>query len=206
MGGLGPGWLLSPERYGARADGARGDAPLGSLVAFVSEGVAPGFEPRGGLVRVLDTGDAREGFARAPEALPRATFRSAKKRVLPGDVLVSRLRPYLRQVAYLDAPLFERQGCPVDVVVSCEFCVLRGLDGPAAFLVPWLLSGPVQARLAAAQEGGHHPRVARETLDALPVPRGLLETRASLSAQVEAAAAAFRGAEAAMAALVGEAG
>lgn len=46
--------------------------------------------------------------------------------------------------------------------------------------------------LAAAQEGGHHPRFNEQTLRRLPVPTPLMAIRDADSARVEDAVAMFR--------------
>ena len=114
-----------------------------------------------------------------------------------GDVIISRLRPYLRQVALVDEALFQLCRRGNAVAASTEFFVLRGRTGfEAAGLVPFLLSQPVQAALAAGQEGGHHPRFRQELLLSLPVPdqvtRGsdkVARKMRSLAAAVETALA-----------------
>ena len=187
--------VLAPERYDPRRGLAGGPGlRLGELVALPRELARPGHP---GPFLVLDTGDAREGLAVARgEAVPAVA--SHKRVVTPGDVIISRLRPYLRQVAFLDdAVLGARRG---RLVASSEFYVLRPRDGRSiAFLVPFLLSAGVQGALAAAQEGGHHPRFREETLAGLPVPPSLLEARDELSALVERGIQEFRTAEARLA-------
>ena len=117
VGQLARGWLLAPERYDRPAF-ASGGIPLPTLAQLSSEIVTPKAIPVAMRTRVLDTGDALAGFARATPSTARPDFRSNKKRLRPGDVIVSRLRPYLRQVAYLDASLFEEDGQAVDVVAA----------------------------------------------------------------------------------------
>ena len=77
---------------------------------------------------------------------------STKKIVEAGDILVSRLRSYLRQVAIV----------PVNIPkanVSSEFIVLRPINRVAiAFLLPFILSKQVQTILAWSQDGNEHPR------------------------------------------------
>jgi hypothetical protein len=70
---------------------------------------------------------------------------------------------------------------------STEFYVLspRSTGESLAFLLPWLLGEETQAILAAAQEGGHHPRVPKETLLALRVPADRVRSRADVSRRVE---------------------
>jgi hypothetical protein len=120
--------------------------------------------------------------------------------VPPGSLLVSRLRPYLRQIGFVSDALFGEGGSRakkaartperLPVLCSTEFSVLVS-KGPRslAFLLPFLLSDDVQARLTAAQEGGHRPRVPRETLMSLRVPDGAVRARRKTSAAVETALA-----------------
>jgi hypothetical protein len=120
---------------------------------------------------------------------------SAKRRVQAGDVIVSRLRPYLRQVALIDEALFQLAPGGNAVVTSTEFFVIRGRPGfAAAGLIPFLLSEPVQAALAAGQEGGHHPRFGKDLLLSLPVPEGVVCTAPQTAQQMFHLAAAIRSA------------
>jgi hypothetical protein len=175
---LGPEVVLAPERYVADAGAGEG-IPLGELVTMRAEAAE-------GLV--LDTTHARDGVLDVAAALRAdATAKSTKKAVRAGDVIVSRLRPYLRQIAYVHPRALAAAGRPL--AVSSEFYVLApkraaraGAD--LAFLVPFLLSERVQSILAAAQEGGHHPRVPRASLLALRVPRALVAARAATSSSV----------------------
>jgi hypothetical protein len=171
---LGEELVLAPERYVADAGAGEG-VPLGELVtvrAVAAEGL------------VLDTTHARDGVLdiasarRAP-----ATAKSTKKAAAQGDVIVSRLRPYLRQIAFVHPRALEAAGRAL--AVSSEFYVLAPRTRESiAFLVPFLLGERVQAILAAAQEGGHHPRVPRASLLALRVPTALVRKRAEASRDV----------------------
>lgn len=186
--------VLAPERYDPRrAVVAEAGSPLGGLASLRRELVRPG---KPGPFLVLDTSDAQEGIVVARSSTIDALL-SAKRIVAPGDVIISRLRPYLRQVAYLDEGI---PGAPgARLVASSEFLVLSPRDGLSiAFLVPFLLSRSTQAILAASQEGGHHPRFRSETLLALPVPAALVAERATLSAQVLQSVQNFRASEALM--------
>ena len=91
--------------------------------------------------------------------------------IRPRQVVISRLRPYLRQVAWVDAGLLAEQTPGTELICSTEFFVLESVGSASvAFLVPFLLSLPIQAVLAAAQAGGHHPRFNERTLMTLPIP------------------------------------
>jgi hypothetical protein len=74
------------------------------------------------------------------------------------------------------------------LALSTEFYVLapRRPGEDLAFLLPFLLGEHAQAILAAAQEGGHHPRVPRSTLLALRVPETIVTERRQLSREVNA--------------------
>ena len=70
------------------------------------------------------------------------------------------------------------------IAVSTEFYVLapRAPDEDLSYLLPFLLSDGAQAVLAAAQEGGHHPRVPRASLLALRVPTSVVRAKRRLAA------------------------
>ncbi|HEY1068553.1 MAG TPA: hypothetical protein VGE52_20685 [Pirellulales bacterium] len=163
--------------------------------------VGPG--DRAGPFLVLDTSDAREGIVVGRKS-PTRELGSLKKSLAPGDVIVSRLRPYLRQVAFIDAEFAQAAGG--ELLASTEFFVLRPLDTRSlAFLVPFLLSDRVQAALAASQEGGHHPRFDEATLLALPLAPETLARRDATSAAVEQAIALHRRSERVLSELIGQA-
>jgi len=104
-----------------------------------------------------------------------------------GSVIVSRLRPYLRQVAWVPHGLRRMIGGR-DVVCSTEFYVLTPKDDASiAFLVPWLLSDAVQTLFANATTGGHHPRFDEALLWSLRVPTSIWRRRDALSRRVEQA-------------------
>lgn len=191
---LAPEYVLAPERHVLAVGAAQAGegTTLGELVVERRERIDP--ETSQDAV-VLDTTHARDGILDVAGALrDGAGSKSAKKRALPGDLVVSRLRPYLRQVALVHpSALTIAAGRPL--ALSTEFYVLspRSDAEDLAFLVPFLLSAEVQALLAAAQEGGHHPRVPRSSLFAIHVPRAVLRTRARVSrAMSDALAEAYR--------------
>jgi hypothetical protein len=178
---LGEDVILAPERHVALADAGEG-VPLASIVVERNERAVPSEHAR---TIVLDTTHARDGILdlaaamRAPEPA-----KSAKKLARPGDLLVSRLRPYLRQIALV------RTLPPRHVLcVSTEFYVLapRENGDDLAWLLPFLLSDRTQQILAAAQEGGHHPRVPRSSLFAIRVPQSMYRARKARSRTVSQA-------------------
>ena len=199
VGQLEAGFVLAPERYDPRrspAAGASTGKRVGDIVSLSRNVLTARSASSTGSFVILDTSDAREGVLswRKP-AIPAREMGSAKKPLQPGDVIISRLRPYLRQVAFCDIPSGEtRFAC------STEFFVLRAKDGASiAFLVPFLLSRQVQSVLAASQEGGHHPRFNEDTLLNLPVDAGLLRRRKAVSLRIEKSVRMYREAEQLMA-------
>ena len=173
-------FVLAPERYDPRreleADSVE-TVPLGTIVQTVRKTIqsADGV----GLCLVLDTSDAREGIVIGRKT-PTTDIGSTKKCLQPGDVIISRLRPYLRQVAYVDNAI--PNASDSTIVCSTEFYVLRSVDRDSvAFLVPFLLARQVQEVLSASQEGGHHPRFDEHALVTLPLPKALLLRRKEVS-------------------------
>jgi hypothetical protein len=184
---LAPDYVLAPERHVLAGTAHASDGvPLSELVIERRERIDPG---RTAKSVVLDTTHARDGILDVAGALrDGAGSKSAKKRARAGDLIVSRLRPYLRQVALVHpSALAICDGA--SLALSTEFYVLapREPDADIAFLVPFLLSAEVQSALAAAQEGGHHPRVPHASLLALRVPRALIRTRTRVSRAVNEA-------------------
>jgi hypothetical protein len=202
FGDLGDALTLAPERhvlFAAAAGSAEAGAALEELVVERNERVTVReMQAAGGGVVVLDTTHARDGVLDVASArLAEGGARSAKKRAHPGDLLVSRLRPYLRQVALVHpAALGASTGAlaaPAVLAVSTEFYVLAPKTPGAslAWLLPWFLSSSVQSALASAQEGGHHPRVPRASLFALRVPSSAYRARARTGRALDGALAAY---------------
>ncbi len=176
---LGEDVVLAPERHVA-LENTHDGVPLGAIVLERNERALP--DEHASAI-VLDTTHARDGIVDLAAAMRvTAPPKSAKKIARPGDLLVSRLRPYLRQIALV------RPAHRV-LAVSTEFYVLapREKDEDLAWLLPFLLGESTQAILAAAQEGGHHPRVPRSTLFAIRVPHALHRARRAKARAVEAA-------------------
>ena len=197
---LGRIFVLAPERYDPRRESLKtGSAtektvPLGTIASTVRQTINPQTRSADGCQYViLDTSDVREGIVIGKKKpVPLSEVGSAKKKFQRSDVLISRLRPYLRQVAFVDDEVIGKE-IEVDFACSTEFFVLRpNTSESIAFLVPFLLSSPVQNVLAASQEGGHHPRFDEEALLTLPVPEALLAKRADCSAEVIRAVAFYR--------------
>lgn len=105
---------------------------------------------------------------------------SAKKRLMLGDVVISRLRSYLKQIAIV------RCSDDVPAVGSSEFIVLRPKGKlQAATLLAFLRSDLVQTVLRWSQDGTNHPRFDEETLLSIPVPETILNGQFPIRRAVE---------------------
>ena len=170
---LGPDVVLAPERWVAAAGAGEG-TPLDELVVERRER-ADAIE----RAVVLDTTHAR-GFD-IPAAVRAAPRRGAEDGA--GGPRLSRVRT-ARSRSFIRArsrphPLVARR---VD-----RFVLAPRLGNDLAFLLPFLLGERAQSVLAAAQEGGHHPRVPRSSLLALRVPSAIVAARRRLSREVNGA-------------------
>lgn len=189
---LGESVTLAPERYDPRRTAAA-HATIGSLATLSSEYAR---ERDIGPFTIVNTSDAYDGFIHTRSLQTHAHLQSSKKLLAAGDVLVSRLRPYLRQVAYVDQALLDRF-TGSRLCCSTEFFVLRrAAPGSLAFLVPLMLSPGVQQHLALAVEGGHHPRVSAEVIAGIGIPEDLLGERDRISQEMVGIVAAYRAVEA----------
>lgn len=135
-----------------------------------------------GVIRNFDLSDAMEPFLDERfDPVDVRTIRSSKKKLRTNDVVISRLRSYLKQIAVV------RCNGPDEIVGSSEFIVLRskGQLEPETLLA-YLRSEPVQTVLRWSQDGTNHPRFDEATLLSLPVPAVLLERSDEISGSVRA--------------------
>lgn len=116
--------------------------------------------------------------------VPVAHIGSTKMGLRAGDVVISRLRSYLRQIA-LVAP-----SAGAGAVGSSEFIVLRRRREhaiSAETLVAYLRSPWVQRILAWSQDGSAHPRFDPKNLEAIVLPDALLDVDSDVARMVRAA-------------------
>jgi hypothetical protein len=189
VGDLDEGYILSANRYDPRRRVPhRKGVPLVEVAQVVNEQLSPKAALETPL-RVLDTNSAFEGAIIHWNSIgSSAELGSNKKCAQGGDVIISRLRPYLRQTAFVDLGAAQEK-----VVCSTEFFVLRGINEQSiGFLVPFLLSRSVVDYLCNSVEGGHHPRVAANTIEDLRIPESLFERRDRVSKNVEEAVLSIR--------------
>lgn len=162
-----------PEKLAMLAHlGRDGAQPLSAYVRSIRKMVTPSKRDPDVPVRNFDLPDALRFHL--SDDVPATTFGelgSAKKAMQPGDVAVSRLRFYLKEVAVVRT----ESGLPV--VGSSEFYVLRPVEGVglrAEAVVVLLRSDAVQSILKWCQNGSAHPRFDERDLLSIPVPPSLL--------------------------------
>jgi hypothetical protein len=161
-------WRASVHVYGDEdiASRAYPVRPLSDVVVESTEAASPAEYGRGqfhyiGLENVEPiTGDLLELEMSGP-----GDVRSRSKVFKQGDVLFARLRPYLRKVLLVAAPLAEG-------LCSTEFIVLRpkGSVISAEFLRALLSSQVVAEHVSRLQAGAALPRVSAKDLLAIKIP------------------------------------
>jgi type I restriction enzyme, S subunit len=110
-----------------------------------------------------------------------ADIGSMKKILKDGDVAISRLRAYLKEVAVV------RTRGDIPSVGSSEFIVLRPKDmtiSPETLMV-FLRSAPVQTILKWCQDGSQHPRFSESDLMAIPVPDAVAQVSPEITKIVQ---------------------
>lgn len=186
---LGPQLILTPERYNPKrrlefAD--ENDGVLLSEIVKVTNDVITVKKTAIGSYYPINTSDAMGGYLHIPNCPER--LNSNKKEIHKGDVIISRLRPYLKQVAYVDKEVDNGV-----FAASTEFYVLRSVSNESiAYLIPFLLCDEVQIVFANSVEGSQHPRFKEEDLLNLIVPRDMYKNRHEISDSVEVALRHYR--------------
>lgn len=120
--------------------------------------------------------------------IPENEIGSIKKRLRNGDVIVSRLRSYLKEIALVEVP----KG--VECVGSSEFIVLRPLSievYPEALAV-YLRSDPVQTILKWSQDGSNHPRFQEDELLAIKLPDRVIKVQGEIRKLIRSGIQAYR--------------
>ena len=123
-------------------------------------------------VRNYDLPDAPNLFLDdLKEPVEHTAIASTKKIIQGGNLVVSRLRAYLKEIAIVKA------GDETLMVASTEFIVLRPKETttlPVEALLMYLRSELPQLVFKWSQDGSHHPRFDEGELLRLPVPRALV--------------------------------
>ena len=148
------------------------DCIVGDLFDSVRNLWQPANGQRLDKVKNYDLTDALSPFMDSEkEAVSRESIASTKKVILPGDLVVSRLRSYLKEIAIV------RPGSNLPMVASTEFIVLRPKSTalPVEALLIYLRSSLPQLVFKWSQDGSNHPRFDERELLNLPVPKALIE-------------------------------
>ncbi len=184
---LGPQFVLTPERYNPKRRMRlldENDGVLLSEIVTLENDIVTSKKDTSSWYQI-NTSDAMGGYLRVPSTPEQ--LNSNKKILKTGDVIISRLRPYLHQVAYVDID------SNLQLCASTEFYVLRPRNNESiAFLVPFLLSEAVQTVFANSVEGSQHPRFKEEDILNLIVPSQLFEERENLSQNISTAINQYR--------------
>lgn len=153
---------------------------VGSYATEIDEVINPLNNLESQPVMNFDLNDALPIYLDAKETELTDELGSSKKTFKRGDVVVSRLRSYLKEIAIVDTPENAK------TVGSSEFIVLRPSSDQisAEALVVYLRSLPVQLILKWCQSGSNHPRFAAKDLLAIRVPNIVLEFQGSLQTSV----------------------
>lgn len=184
------GFILTPERYNPKRRQVISNAEeyirLSDIAEIRKETITKKvMKEETKPLYIVNTGDVTEGVLTGIKDTEEI-LKSNKKRILNGDVIISRLRPYLRQVAYIDDLLRGISNSEILYAASTEFYVLKSRnDESIAFLVPFLLTKKVQQLFRNSVEGSQHPRFKEEDLMNLMIPKELLEQRSEMSKTIE---------------------
>lgn len=144
--------------------------PIGERFGSIRKMLNPKKEGVPSPVRNFDVTDALQPILDdAKELTAIEDIGSTKKVFENGDVAISRLRAYLRQIAVV------RTDGKIPLVGSSEFIVLRPKTKADRNIAPetlltFLRSAPVQTILKWCQDGSQHPRFSENDLLAIHVP------------------------------------
>lgn len=184
---LGPQFVLTPERYNPKRRMSlsdKNDGVLLSEIITLENDIVVSKKDDSAWYQI-NTSDAMGGYLRVPSNSEQ--LNSNKKILKTGDVIISRLRPYLHQVAYVDT------NSDLQLCASTEFYVLRARNNESiAFLVPFLLSEAAQTVFANSVEGSQHPRFKEEDILNLVIPSELFEEREKVSQDISNAITQYR--------------
>lgn len=186
---LGINFVLTPERYNPKRRmniNSEASIPISEVIELSNE-ILTTKQGQGVNVVQINTSDAMGGYLNTSSEKT-TSINSNKKILKKGDVIISRLRPYLKQVAYVDVETENET-----LGASTEFYVLRSRNKESiAYLVPFLLSEPVQLVFENSVEGSQHPRFKEEDILNLQIPISIYHDRENISQRVISAIASYR--------------
>lgn len=148
---------------------------IGDHFSVINDVLVPPTHDTGERVQNYDLTDALKFFLDEIGTMPTVELGSNKKRFKAGDLVVSRLRSYLKEIALVEQPT-------ANCVGSTEFIVLRPRSERFAveLLLVYLRSFPVQTILKWCQEGSNHPRFNEVELVAIKLPDKLLRIQSQI--------------------------
>lgn len=186
---LGISFVLTPERYNPKRRmiiNSEESISISEIIELSNE-ILTTKQGKGISVIQINTSDAMGGYLNT-NSEKTDSINSNKKILKKGDVIISRLRPYLRQVAYVDVETESEI-----LGASTEFYVLRSRNKESiAYLVPFLLSEPVQLVFENSVEGSQHPRFKEEDILNLQIPMSIYNDRNNISQRVISAISSYR--------------
>ena len=148
-------YFHSQKAYVLRWLGERSGQNVADYFEPIRDIYNPPSRDTGKSILTFDLTDALSYFLdETGPMIPENEIGSLKKWIRQGDVVISRLRSYLREIALVDVPK------EVEALGSSEFIVLRQRSTrlcPEAMVV-YLRSEPVQTILRWSQDGSNHPR------------------------------------------------
>ena len=164
---------------------------LGDCVDSIRELFVPDRVSVGMRIRNYDVTDALAPVLDTEKKVSiAAEINSVKKVFMDGDVVISRLRSYLREIAVVQT----EENIPS--VGSSEFIVLRVRDTKTEVkpetLMVFLRSAPVQTILKWCQDGSQHPRFSETDLLRIPLPDAIARVSGKVTAIVQESFSARR--------------
>lgn len=155
---------------------AKGGDTINHIAELIRQIVTPNPD-----IPVFDLSAAQKHFLQKDDSQTEARV-SVKKVAQSGDIIISRLRSYLKQVAFIPNTLGQ-------IHLSTEFIILRGkTESDIRFLLPYLLSKPIQTILQWSQDGNEHPRFNEKMLLNLHVDPAVRSIAKTLGQFVDKAA------------------
>jgi hypothetical protein len=166
--------------------------PISAHFKSIREIYTPPQADTGKSILNFDLTDALRYFVdETGPVTPENEIGSIKKRMSNGDVIVSRLRSYLKEIALVEVP----KG--IECVGSSEFVVLRPQSAEvyAEALAVYLRSEPVQTILKWSQDGANHPRFQEEELLAIKMPDRVIKVQDEIRKTIRSGIQAHRDAQ-----------
>ena len=164
---------FSPAKESALATlGSMSNCTIGDLFYSIRNAWQPDKADAIEKVRNYDLSDALSPFLDNSKVPVGCTEIASNKKIIQGgDLVISRLRSYLKEIAVV------KPGDGTLMVASTEFIVLRpkaGTSLPVEALLVYLRSELPQLVFKWSQDGSNHPRFDEGELLRLPVPKALI--------------------------------